>query len=259
MKLHDVLHMRRMNLVTAFVLSAFVLSCSDEEWAGGQGNEIPGQDVTVKLNFQVTTPEVKATTRVPSDNVVFDLYVLIFDAAGNKTGGGFFEELDNPPATEQPGTTGSDNYVTIDTKTGASYIYGFANVSGSVNEYVDNIKDRLDAVRTRDELLNLSVTLHSSIERAGNSYLMSGTAEKHSSFSNSVRKPRCPKFTPMMGMFMAEARFATRRMVPSPPRTSRRSTFPTSSIPEKTSAWCPRSVTACASAHATERSACLLL
>ena len=78
MKLHDVLHMRRMNLVTAFVLSAFVLSCSDEEWAGGQGNEIPGQDVTVKLNFQVTTPEVKATTRVPSDNVVFDLYVLIF-------------------------------------------------------------------------------------------------------------------------------------------------------------------------------------
>ena len=188
MKLHDVLHMRRMNLVTAFVLSAFVLSCSDEEWAGGQGNEIPGQDVTVKLNFQVTTPEVKATTRVPSDNVVFDLYVLIFDAAGNKTGGGFFEELDNPPATEQPGTTGSDNYVTIDTKTGASYIYGFANVSGSVNEYVDNIKDRLDAVRTRDELLNLSVTLHSSIERAGNSYLMSGTAENQSNGTYLIEK-----------------------------------------------------------------------
>ena len=163
-------------------------SCMDEYPPEGTDGTVTGKDVTVKLAVDVTVPESVASTRVPADNVVFDLYVLIFDVAGNKTGGGFFTDLDNEPETDQPDTTGDDNYVTIDTKTGPSYIYGFANVNGSVNEYADNILEKLNSIETRDQLLELSATLDESVERVGNSYLMSGTAENQTDGTYVIRE-----------------------------------------------------------------------
>jgi len=170
--LHKLLN--RFAIIACFVT---IFSCTDENIIRQDGEVKPGQDVTVRLGFDVSVPEEKASSRVPDDNVVFDLYVLIFDANGNKTGSGYFDDLNNGNTTSQPNTTGSDNYVTIDTKTGPSYVYGIANISGATNVYEDDdFRSKLDDIQNKEELLNLSPVLYEQIDRVGNSYIMSGMA-----------------------------------------------------------------------------------
>lgn len=172
------------------IVGLLLASCTDD-LIDRTGSGSVGEDVTVKLYVNVTTPEEKATTRIPDENVVFDLYILIFDTNGNKTGFGYFDDLNNGSTTSQPNTTGDQNYVTLETKTGPSYIYGIANISGAVNEYdyeEGGIKDLLDKVETRDDLLSFVAILRNETERVGNSYLMSGTAVNEGSDTYWIEK-----------------------------------------------------------------------
>ena len=180
MKVHS-LYIRLRSLLAIALIGIAAASCSDEEIASWNENIQAGLPTTVKLRFDVSVPEEKVSSRADesSDDAVFDLYVFIFDSNGDLVNKQLFRNLhgDTPPeGTQQPDPSGSENYVTMDARTGRSYIYGIANVDGSVNEYSTNIEEELDKIETRNELLSFSATLRESVYRLGNSYLMTGSA-----------------------------------------------------------------------------------
>ena len=180
MKVHS-LYIRLRNLLAITLVGMAAASCSDEEIASWNENIQAGLPTTVKLRFDVSVPEEKVSSRADDsgDDAVFDLYVFIFDSNGDLVSKELFRNLngDAPPeGTQQPDPSGSENYVTMDARTGRSYIYGIANVDGSVNEYSTDIEEELDKIETRDELLSFSATLRESVYRLGNSYLMTGSA-----------------------------------------------------------------------------------
>lgn len=187
MKVHS-LYIRLRNLLAIALVGIAAASCSDEEIASWNENIQTGLPTTVKLCFDVSAPEKEVSSRVPDENAVLDLYVLIFDANGNRTNQqGYFDELDNGTTTSQPNTTESNNYVTIDTKTGPSYIYGIANIQSTASIY-DNLKNQLDAIENRKQLLEFSVALDKEIGRVGSTYLMSGTATDEGSDTYTIIK-----------------------------------------------------------------------
>lgn len=180
MKVHS-LYIRLRNLLAIALVGIAAASCSDEEIASWNENIQAGLPTTVKLRFDVSVPEEKVSSRADEsgDDAVFDLYVFIFDSNGDLVSKELFRNLngDTPPeGTQQPDPSGSENYVTMNARTGRSYIYGIANVDGSVNEYSTDIEEELDKIETRDELLSFSATLRESVYRLGNSYLMTGSA-----------------------------------------------------------------------------------
>ena len=180
MKIHS-LYIRLKNLLAITLVGLATTFCSDEEITSWNENIEAGLPTTVKLRFDVSVPEEKVSSRADAsgDDAVFDLYVFIFDSNGDLVKKQLFRNLngDTPPeGTHQPDPSGSENYITMEARTGRSYIYGIANVDGSVNEYSTDIEEELDKIETRDELLSFSATLRESVYRLGNSYLMTGSA-----------------------------------------------------------------------------------
>ena len=187
MKVHS-LYIRLRNLLAIALVGLVTASCSDEEIANWNENIQAGLPTTVKLRFNVAVPEEKTSSRVPDENAVLDLYVLIFDANGNRTNEeGDFDDLNNGTTTSQPNTTEGENYVTISTETGPSYIYGIANIASTSNVYSE-LRGQLDAIENRDQLLDLAVTLDNEIGRVGSTYLMSGIATDEGSDTYTIVK-----------------------------------------------------------------------
>ena len=150
MKIHS-LYIRLKNLLAITLVGLATTFCSDEEITSWNENIEAGLPTTVKLRFDVSVPEEKVSSRADDsgDDAVFDLYVFIFDSNGDLVNKQLFRNLngDTPPeGTHQPDPSESENYITMDARTGRSYIYGIANVDGSVNEYSTDIEEELDKI-----------------------------------------------------------------------------------------------------------------
>ncbi|MGL5981629.1 MAG: hypothetical protein ACRCZY_12295 [Phocaeicola sp.] len=147
------------------------------------------EDVIIQIPLSIPGADKIISSRAPDNNIINDLYVLIFDANGEVKGRKFFtrSELTNGVIGSQPNSESSENWVKMATKKGISYIYGFSNLGGTIDLYVGSLKNELDAITNRNELLNLSLTLTEDISRVGSSYLMSGKLEEYNISSSTIR------------------------------------------------------------------------
>ena len=111
----------------------------------------------VSLAFEMPSlPEVELRAQEPtreSEEAVSDLYMIVFDANGNRVSGisRFYSKTDL--ALTHPFTTGTLNNILL--PKGKNTIYLIANSESSYN--MDITPDSLDAITTQDQLKDLEV------------------------------------------------------------------------------------------------------
>lgn len=158
-----------MGNILAYILLSFVAagmaSCDDDrllvDASAGSGS------VDMKLAISVPEHDKVISSRV-ADFAVQDLYLLVFDEQGTVISRPYYENLNI-----QNGN--SEHYVTTRVPVGRAYIYGFANIN---SDAYGNLKSDLDAIRNREELMNLRVSIppaSRNLQRAGTTWLMTGT------------------------------------------------------------------------------------
>lgn len=165
-------------MLAMFAFVATIACTADDAPFEVQENKESG---LVDVKIAVSTPErdkVEVTTRVVDENAVNDLYVFVFDASGKVVFKKYFDgNALNVTGESYQGTTTEENtnYVTATVPVGQAYIYGFANINSDI---YGNIKDQLDGISSRNELLKASVTIQETarnLTRVGATYLMAGT------------------------------------------------------------------------------------
>lgn len=178
--------MRKIFFMALSVLAAVVTGCVKEDLLVRNTAVEEGLPVTATLNFAVE--QEKVITRAAQDpyyeNRVENMYVLIFDASGNridlKTS---FFTLDNGLTVEEgspdpeKGTSGVSGTVSIEAKTAVgARIAAVANLTTETTRTAYDIDAAdLDAVKTLSELESLVMDVSPSIER-GALFLMTGFA-----------------------------------------------------------------------------------
>lgn len=160
--------------LVSILLIILAVSCTDEEVVSGTGSK---NQFFLNLKFSADISSSVVSSRAPGDNTLNDLYIFIFDDKGDLRAKKYYSysELTDGINGNKTDVTGDNNWVKILTTQGKSYIYGIANVEESNSQYSSDIKSRLDAIETRNDLMNCSVELRNDISRVGNTYLMAGT------------------------------------------------------------------------------------
>lgn len=138
------------------------VSCTDENEV--RKNVKEGIPVNVKLSFAKEAEAVIETRAQGESDVseqVSDLYILIFNKAGERIPGEFyFPDVQSSKSIE------------IETTTGDRYIYGIANLSTNL---LSVTKEDLDAIGSRKDLEGLSIKLNQqSVDIIDGKFLMSG-------------------------------------------------------------------------------------
>ena len=159
-----------------------------------------GRPVTLNLDFvSMANDQEDIVTKGGDNHDINDLYIFIFSSDNGKPGTlksklytddlvKTVSQISNDKGTN---VTSTSTRVTtpIETTTGESYIFAFANITPAYapSEYdVDSLKDELDALETGtdcfDDLMNVSIRLKESdftaLQRVTDLYLMAGTFQK---------------------------------------------------------------------------------
>lgn len=179
--------MRKIFFMALSVLAAVVTGCVKEDLLVRNTAVEEGLPVTATLNFAVE--QEKVITRAAQDpyyeNRVENMYVLIFDASGNRIDleTSFFTPANGLKVTEngtpdpEKGTSGVFGTVSIEAKTAVgARIAAVANLTTETTRTAYDIDAAdLDAVKTLSELESLVMDVSPSIER-GALFLMTGFA-----------------------------------------------------------------------------------
>ncbi|MGL4851888.1 MAG: hypothetical protein ACRC3Z_04500 [Phocaeicola sp.] len=174
---------------TSLIVALLLLSTACNDDITPQSVNVNSEEVVVQIPLSIPDASEVSSSRAPDNNAVNDLYVLIFDANGSLKGRKYFTYAELRDGTNglQPSTTGTSNWVKISTYKGVSYIYGFANLSGTTDLYTGSLKEHLDGISSRSELLDFSLDLTENITRVGSTYLMSGKLESYNITTTSIR------------------------------------------------------------------------
>lgn len=151
------------------LMSILFFACQDDEITGNIGVK---EGIPVKVNFNISVPEMQTVfTRGLRDEEEFqinDLYLLIFDAKGNRKEGTHYyssgeltgsSNNSNNNGTQDRPTTGK--LVGIETTSGLSYVFAAANTNSNQLNGDRNIKKKLDEVKTLEEFKKVTATLNS--------------------------------------------------------------------------------------------------
>lgn len=129
------------------------------------------EGIPVKVIFNLSVPEMKkVTTRGLRDDEEYqinDLYLLIFDARGERKEGTRFYSSDELASSN--GDQNSPSIGTlkdIKTTSGVSYIFAAANTNTNQLSGDGNLKRKLDKVNTLDEFKQVTATLNSKTDAA---------------------------------------------------------------------------------------------
>lgn len=129
------------------------------------------EGIPVKVSFNLSVPEMKKiTTRGLRDDEEYqinDLYLLIFDARGERKEGTRFYSSDELASSN--GNQNSPSIGTlkdIKTTSGVSYIFAAANTNTNQLSGDGNLKRKLDKVNTLDEFKQVTATLNSKTDAA---------------------------------------------------------------------------------------------
>lgn len=150
-----------------FVLGMALLvffSCNDEELIKGRTTVEEGIPTMARLSFVPQIRQQIDTRASGQESLVKDLYVFIFNEAGDKETARYFPQSEIVEASE--GT------IRMAVTTGRRYIYGVANLS--TNDF-QITPEELDRIETRDDLSKMTMRLqNNSIRFLGGYEFMSG-------------------------------------------------------------------------------------
>lgn len=164
-----------------------------------------GLPVTLNLDFVSMSNDISEVATKGGDNHdINDLYVFIFSSENGRPGvlkSKHYEtgpqktntEISNDKGTSS-NTISTKVTTSIETTTGESFIFAFANISSSYApaEYnVASLKNQLDALEIGTEcyegLMNVAIPLRTadftSLQRVTDSYLMAGTYQKNDEYT----------------------------------------------------------------------------
>lgn len=180
--------------ILLMLMAATMVSCVWEDVKTEFDEE--GRPVTLNLDFvSMASDEKKIITRGGDNHDINDLYILIFSSDNGKPGvlknKLYTTELTKTnasiPNDKGTSTTSTTTRVTtpIQTTTGESFIFAFANISSTYApaEYdVSSLKGQLDALKIGehcyDELMDINIPLRTtdftSLQRVTDSYLLAG-------------------------------------------------------------------------------------
>lgn len=152
--------------LTVFLLFVLEVSCVKEELGPGSRVE-EGLPARISLNFNAMSSTV-VTRAVQDEEIesnVYNIYLFIFDSAGNKIYGQFFGSPTNPLVIE----AASANDVKI---------VGIANVTDAqTSSGYDIDTEMLDDIKTISEFEEMKMSLLTETVSRGNAFLMTGFAE----------------------------------------------------------------------------------
>lgn len=132
--------MCRMSLFLVGILLA--VACTDDKIVKNTDVE---EGVAVVAQLKVEPSEFKKIQTRVADDYISDLYVIVFDDAGDWVSSDYFT-----------GLSGLSGNISLRTTSGGRYIYGVANLQTSA---LSIEKERLDRIKSVDDLQKMMVTL----------------------------------------------------------------------------------------------------
>lgn len=198
--------MRKQINISAYIRQTFVLVLTGILFFACQEDEIikntdVKEGIPVTVSFNLSVPEMKTTvTRGLRDEEEFqinDLYLLIFDAKGNRKEGTRFYSSDSLTTSN-----GNQNNPTngvlknIETTSGLSYIFAAANTNSNQLSGDGNLKKKLDKVTTLEEFKNITAMLNSKtnaaqVDRTQAALVMCGAYTPNASGDTSTSEGEC--------------------------------------------------------------------
>ena len=165
---------------TGFILALMAVSCVGDTFVDNHGRVEEGLPARVQLGFK--TQESPVMTRAEQDNVsenrVDNIYVIVFDGAGNRHFGDFFIpgyglSYDNGNDKHSSGTI---SFAT--TSLNEARIVGIANLTTTTTSTAYSItKETLDGVETLDELKALVMKMKDESIYRSALFMMTGYAQ----------------------------------------------------------------------------------
>lgn len=157
------------------LLTGFIFSCSDDAFLTGLGGN--NGSVSVKLGFTVPAQSDVISSRAVNDYKVNNLYVFVCNADGKLIFKRYYRSEDLTNGTT--GFQGAESWITAELPIGQVYIYAFANVEDAV---YPGLKKELDEFKENEtnvtDIKALKIAIgdnHRSLERIGDTWVMSGT------------------------------------------------------------------------------------
>lgn len=143
----------------------FTAACTDEPIMQQAVDVVEDVPTTIRLNLTMPESEkitvTRANNEIDNEAVFYDLYIFIFNSEGVLKTKRYWD------FRQSPVTNGQYQIDDLQTTSGVSYIYGFANVGdqGRPSEYSGEVKTQLDnaevGVFKREDLKGLTVSLRS--------------------------------------------------------------------------------------------------
>lgn len=198
--------MRKQINISAYIKQAFVLvltgilffACQEDEIIKNTGVQ---EGIPVTVSFNLSVPEMRTTvTRGLRDEEEFqinDLYLLIFDAKGNrKEGTRFYSSDDLTTSNGNQNSTTTGVLKNIETTSGLSYIFAAANTNSNQLSGDGNLKKKLDKVSTLKEFRNITAMLNSKtnaaqVDRTQAALVMCGAYTPDASGDTSTSEGEC--------------------------------------------------------------------
>lgn len=152
--------------ILLFLVAVWTVSCSDDMLV----ETLPAEEGWVDMKFAISAPaQDKVISSRVADFAIQDFYWFIFDEQGSIISKQYEDKLNISDGNS------ANHYVEAKIPVGRVYIYGFANINTNV---YGNLKSDLDNIRTREDLMNLSISIQpaaKNLQRAGATWLMAGT------------------------------------------------------------------------------------
>lgn len=171
------------------MLSLSAVSCVDYMFIDDRIHIEEGLPASVQLGFQVE--ESPAITRAEQDaeyeNQVDNIYILVFDGAGNRHFGKFCTDGDGLSYADGTTTHSTGNIFFETTSLNDARIVGIANLTTATTSTAYGItKETLDAIQNLDELKALVMKMKSESVYRGALFMMTGYAKDKNSPDSEV-------------------------------------------------------------------------
>ena len=175
-------------LLLCATIGATVASCADEEWMSGNRQPVrEGIPVTFNLNFQAESNriETRAAQNETFEGRVYNIYVFIFDADGNKHYGEFFDGMNiafTPNSNDQQGSVSVST-----TSLNNATVVCIANLTtdGVYTDYNVSATD-MESIQTLNDLKAYEATLENEDYERSTQFFMTGYGYETNSQGNKL-------------------------------------------------------------------------
>ncbi len=177
--------------------AATVASCADEEWMSGNRQPVrEGVPVTFNLNFQAESNriETRAAQNETFEGRVYNIYVFIFDADGNKHYGEFFDGMNiafTPNSNDQQGSVSVST-----TSLNNATVVCIANLTtdGVYTDYNVSATD-MESIQTLNDLKAYEATLENENYERSTQFFMTGYGYETDAQGNKLTTPESTSIT----------------------------------------------------------------